>query len=590
MLSFLKNLFSRIFVRVFLSILGMCALIIAALTLVAFWMFDAFYNKNLEESLMNSSAIIAASIRNGESMDFVAAVCADFAKQSEIRTTIIARNGNIVFDSDAELDGMTNHLNRPEISRALEGKSTFVSRYSNTLNTHMLYLAVLAGQESDGGFEYCVRLAVAKRNMDFAKSVLMREIVVIAAAAIFFSAAVSLILARRISRPIKSLGEHASEFARGNFDSRVEESSIYEISELGKLMTEMARQLKKRISSLHKRNCELDEIFSHMSECVLICSDEGLLLKANDSARKVFNIKTNDTLRPKIEDAIQNRNLISAIVKTFSEGKEMRCDIEVGDKIMALESVALPYESRTRRAIFVLRDISVAKAAEMQRREFVAGVSHELKTPIAAIMGAVEILKEDTDADNLNKLLDIIERDSKRMNALVDNMLTLSKLDAPEYLPSLKFKSAKIFTILGDVRNAYEHEASKCGQTIELLCGVDLCAPVDTSLISLAVSNLISNAIKYSGEKSQIKICADETADEISINVSDNGCGVDPAHQERVFERFYRVEKGRWRETGGSGIGLAIVKHVAILHGGTATLESESGRGATFKITLKKKH
>ncbi len=584
----LKKSFSHIFFRIFISVTGVTLTVITALGVGTFFLSEALYKRGLEKSLHDSASLIVAAIETDDSFASVSKICKNFAVESGIRATIVSVDGKIIFDSDAAIENMTNHLNRPEIVKTFSGAQTLVSRFSNTLNMRMLYLATPAGKRSDGRYAYCVRLAIPEHNLDVTKNILAKEIGSLAILSILFSTIISFLVARQISNPIISLRKLAHDFAAGNLDSHAKSCSITEVSQLGKSMESMAHELKKKLHSLHKRNCELDEIFSHMSECVFICTDEKLLLKANAAAKKILDISFANNPRPDIYAAIKNRSVLEAIEKTFALNKGFACNIKISeDTEMSLESVPLPYESRTRRSLFVLHDISLARRTETQRREFVAAASHELKTPMTGVMTAAEILSEDLENGDTKKLVDTILENSKRMAELIEQMLLLSKIESAEYNPLSNFSSQNVLGIIERACAFHQENAKKHSSTIEIICPKDITINADSVLLELAVSNLLSNAIKYSGENSKIVICAKMNLGNIEISVEDNGNGIDPMHCERVFERFYRIEKGRGRNAGGSGIGLAIVKHVAAMHGGKALVESKVGTGTKFTLILK---
>ena len=552
-------------------------------------MLDKAYKNSLKQSLTDSANLIVSAIENDETLENISKTCKNYGEKTGMRSSIINVKGEILFDSDREFLEMTNHLNRPEIQKALKGESAFVTRYSNTLNLHMLYLALPAQKLEDGTFNYCVRMAIPEQNLTLAKEVLFKQIFSIAIISLLFSVLISFILAKKIETQVRSLKEIAKSFADGNFDKSVGRYSIYEISELAKSMKYMAMQLKKRLNSLHKRNCELDEIFSHMSECVFICSDEGLILKANARAKEIFKINIEENFRPKISDTIANMYLVNAITKTFENDNSFSCDIEIdnSDTIFAFESLLLPYQSRTRRALIVLYDISLIRATEKLRREFVAGVSHELKTPITGIIGAAEMLKDAESINEREQLQNIISRDSKRMDTLIDDMLLLSKIESAENFTKENFTEIKIKNILNEAFSIHENEINTRKDIVKIECTDDLKIKGNFKLLTMAVSNLLSNAIKYCQDGTQIFISATKLNDEIKICVTDNGQGIAPQHLPRLFERFYRIDKGRSRDLGGTGIGLAIVKHIAILHSGNVFAESEIGKGSTFTITFK---
>ena len=240
-------------------------------------------------------------------------MCARHDAKSGIRTTVIDAEGKVVLDSRADSESMPNHLNRSEVRRALDGELNFATRYSNTLKTRMVYIAVPAGRKTSEGYSYCVRQSIPMTSILSAKKIFVAEILVLSCGAILTAAFFSYLLARRISRPLRELSAAAFSYSSGNFDVPVPYSDITEICRLGATVSAMAKDLKKRISSLYKRNCELDEIFEHMADCVFICSKKGVVKKYNRACAALFGIAENAE-KIGVVETFRNSGLIGAIL------------------------------------------------------------------------------------------------------------------------------------------------------------------------------------------------------------------------------------------------------------------------------------
>ena len=286
---------------------------------------------------------------------------------------------------------------------------------------------------------------------------------------------------------------------------------------------------------------------------------------------------------------LRNSKLLSLIDKTFDSHSETSAEIEVGvqpQKTFSVVGTMLPYESRVPRAIFVMHDISYISANESLRREFVAGVSHELKTPITAIGIAAETLEETENPSDRQHFIEVIQKEVERVNVLVDDMLLLSKLDFASNMTE-NFGELNLLSVVEEACISHQNAAEKAGDKIFVDCDDGFYVKGDFTLLQIAVSNLIGNAIKYGGKGCSIHISGAKVGDDIALTVSDTGTGIAKEHLGRLFERFYRVDKGRSRALGGTGLGLAIVKHIAMLHGGMVSVKSELGKGSSFTITLK---
>jgi len=586
----MKQIFSGVFARIFLSSAAVGLLVVAALAVFNYSLLDRMYLMNVRRSLADSTQLITSAINDGYSVSHISKLCSEFAAKSGTRTTIINAKGDVVFDTNADSANMANHLTRSEVKSALSGTPEYLFHYSKTLGTQMLYYAVPAGKKTEQGYEFCVRQATPVQNMRTAKQVFVMEIAVASIAGAVLSALLSFFIARSISRPLGSLELAAQSYAKGNLDARAETSDIYEIAVLDSSISAMARELKKRIADLNKRNRELDEIFGHMTEAVFICSNDGKLLRANKSCREMFNLRDGETKG--IVEAFRNSKLIGLVERTFTEGR-IDEEIELGDvsqKSFIVAGMTLPEEGEAPRALFVMHDITAMAVNEKMRRDFVAGVSHELKTPITAIRIAVESLADAELPHERERMTFIIEKESRRMNSLVDDMLLLSKIEFQEGTSNDRFDEVNLLVSVEEAASMHENEADKIGDIIKLDCDPDIYIRGDSTLIQIAVSNLIGNAVKYGGRNCKITASTSRAADgSVSLSVSDTGPGISAEHINRIFERFYRVDKGRSRALGGTGLGLAIVKHIALLHSATVSVKSRLGEGSTFTITFKSK-
>ena len=239
-------------------------------------------------------------------------------------------------------------------------------------------------------------------------------------------------------------------------------------------------------------------------------------------------------------------------------------------------------------AVIVLHDITRIRQLEEVRRDFVANVSHELKTPITSIKGFVETLLEGVVKDpvQIRRFLNIIAKHSERLDAIIDDLLALSRLEEDDEKRKLSFEEHHLKPVLASAIELSKVKAEQKNITVELVCSEETTAKINSALIEQAVINLVDNAVKYSQENSTVTVNAQKKLNEIVITVTDHGCGIEKKHLSRIFERFYVVDKARSRKLGGTGLGLAIVKHISGVHGGYVTVESQVGHGSTFTIHL----
>ena len=575
-----------LFYKVFITTITLGTVIISACAFVSYSIIDRAYIKSVENSLSDSANFVAGLIGDNVSKQELSKICQSYSKNAGIRTTIVGADGVVLLDTDFDEANMSNHSARREIASAFSGERKFITRYSGTLNKKMMYIAIPAGEIRDGQYQFCIRQSVPISHISRVEGVIIGEIALFMAITLAFALVASLLLARKISAPIRQLTSIASEMKKENFEAPMPSYDISEVQQLAKTFSEMAKVIRKKINSLKKRNLELDEIFANMQESVFICSEDGRLRRYNHSCAELFNAAETEELG-ETATAFRNSMILDAVDKVFGLGK-YEAEIEIdADKTYQFVGTKLPYESKTPRALIVMRDISMQKKNESLRREFVASVSHELKTPITSIKMAAETLSElcEISDEQALRFIGVIQKESERMNNLVNDMLLLSKIEFDQMFGAETFEDIDLKSLIREAVSIYETESEKRSDKIIVKCD-SAALRGNYTLLQMAIGNLISNAIKYAGEGVEILIEAKNAGGKTKISVSDNGKGIPPEDLPRIFERFYRVDKGRSRNLGGTGLGLAIVKHIAMLHGGTATAQSVPGKGSTFTISI----
>jgi two-component system phosphate regulon sensor histidine kinase PhoR len=485
---------------------------------------------------------------------------------------------------------MTDHSDRPEFKAAMTEISGMAVRFSGTVGKNMMYLAIPIRQ--DDKTIAVVRNAVSVTMIDNELASLHRKIlwagIIIAACA----AAISWTVAKRLTRPIEQMTETARSFAAGDFNRRLSIPDTAELAELAKTLNEMAQQLADRIDIITKDKNETQAILSSMIEGVLAIDYDGRIVSINDAAAGLLKIDKKVANGKTVEEAIRNPQFIEFVKNTLAEKQPAEADISLtnnGGYFLHLQGAALTDNNKQKMgAVIVLHDITRIRQLEEIRRDFVANVSHELKTPITSIKGFVETLLDGAMKDpvQIKRFLSIIAKHSERLDAIINDLLALSRLEEDDEKRKLSFEERQLKPVLVSAVELSKVKAEQKNITVELVCDQDLTAKVNSALIEQAVINLIDNAVKYSPESSTIIVNAQKTPNEIVIKVIDQGCGIERQHLSRIFERFYVVDKARSRKLGGTGLGLAIVKHISGVHGGSVTVESSLGSGSVFAIYL----
>jgi two-component system phosphate regulon sensor histidine kinase PhoR len=511
-------------------------------------------------------------------------------KNSGTRITIILPTGQVVADSDENINRMGSHGDRPEFKDALEKGMGRNIRFSNTLGERMMYFALPI--EEQGEILAVVRTSIPVTAINKQLKQIYNKIILGVLIVAIFAAGISLVISDRISRPIEQMKETAQRFASGELDLRVPIPRPVELAELAEALNEMARQLQDRIKIITEQRNESEAVLSSMTEGVLAVDPGGHIVSINKAAANFLQIDQNEARGRNIEEIIRNPDFQEFIQDVLNKENPNETDVVLSGqdgRIVRLDGAGLTDSTGQKSgAVIVISDITRIRRLENLRRDFVANVSHELRTPITSIKGFVETLLEGAvkQPQEAERFLKIIAKHSDRLNAIVEDLLILSSLEEDSSKRKIAFEKTPVKPVLDSVIQMSMIKAEEKKITIELDCDANIEARISKVLLEQAVLNLIDNAVKYSESGSRVLIAADRKNEIIAISVRDNGCGIAKKHQDRIFERFYVVDKSRSRKLGGTGLGLAIVKHIAEVHGGYVGLESSPGAGSTFTIYI----
>ena len=515
-------------------------------------------------------------------------------KATGTRITLIDSTGKVIADSEENPANMDNHRQRPEITEAIQafdqGETSFSTiRHSATSGQRMIYCAMPL--EVDGK-PYVLRTAFSIHEIDRIVRKALIDVVWAVVVTILIAAGIGYFLFQTVTRPIRALRSASAKIAAGDLDAKLPVPEHGVIRELGNSVSRMAEELKARIDEISREKNERDAIFAALSEGVVVLDAAGIIIDTNRAARRIFQIN-GDPRNRQAAALLRNEALddfLKQLRKTGNPAEaEFTFPLPEGDKQLRVRGCPLRWNEDTRQGILlVFYDMTQLRKLESFRRDFIANVSHEIKTPLTVIRGAVETLLDGAldDPEHAKRFLEIIATHSERLNSLVQDILSLSQLECRALSEERELENATLSLVIGSAVKLEEPRAEEAGIRLVTEIIDDPPVRIDPQLMEQAIVNLIDNAIKHSGEKEEIRIRLHAENGFAILDVIDHGCGIASVHLERLFERFYRVDKARSRKAGGTGLGLAIVKHAMQLHHGTAEVKSRPGEGSTFSLKL----
>ena len=506
---------------------------------------------------------------------------------SGVRVTVIASDGRVLADSQSDPSTMENHSGRPEIQDAF-GKGDGQSiRHSATINRDLLYYAVR--QPVPGGTPMVLRFALPLQTMDavlweFRKRLWLASLVVL-----LVTGAAALLISRSFSGRVDRLTAFSRRVAEGDFRPIDADRSGDALEVLAVSLNETAARLDRTIRTLTEERNLSSAILGSMVEGVAVVNASERLLFANPGFEEILGLDVSPRSGSALVEIVRQTELLEAVRQVLKGEPRVEAEIVTGtlrQRFFAV-TVGSVTAAATSGAVIVLHDITELRKLERVRRDFVANVSHELKTPLTAIQGFAETLLAGAidDPKNRVRFLEIILDHSRRLARLTDDLLRLSKMDADRLDLELQRLGVPHF-VESCVETAQRPAAEK-----DLRISVNLQdrlpdIAADRRRLAEVLQNLLDNAIQYTSPGGQIMLSASADAGEVKFTVSDTGIGIPQADQPRIFERFYRVDVARSREVGGTGLGLAIAKHLVEAHGGRIWVESEVGQGSQFYFTV----
>lgn len=513
----------------------------------------------------------------------------DHADAGDFRLTLIDRAGNVIAESDTTPEAVPNLANRPEILLALLGRRGSSIRESQEFGYTYCFVAepIIMDGMVIGALRGGERIIASRWDL------LKRTGGLIGIAVFLVGLGVILVFfaVRRVAVPIEMLRQGATRFAQGKLEERLDEPDTTELASLSHALNHMAAQLDDRIRTVERQREEQEAVLAAMLEGVLAVDRDGQIIMINSAAARIFEVDRERAKGRTIEEAVRNTDIHNFVHLTLRAAQPVEREIiryENQERVLLLRGTPILEAGDVAGVVIVINDVTQVRRLEVTRREFVANASHELKTPVTAIKGSIETLREGAMANprDAERFLDMMARQADYLQSIIEDLLSLARIEQASEGNKLAAERQQLLPILQDAVEATSTSAEARGQKVVLTCSEELSATINPFLIRQAIINLIDNACKYSPERTQVDVRAEIKDKTLIISVEDRGPGIAEKHLPRIFERFYRVEASRNRKYGGTGLGLAIVKHAALAHGGTTEVDTQLGRGSTFSINI----
>ena len=534
------------------------AVLIASLTLVMGALYSYF--GRVQESQLRDELSLAVVGVEQNGTDYLRKLRSD-----QYRITWLRADGAVLYDTQADAESMENHAQRQEVQQALatgEGES---SRYSDTLLQKTVYYAK---RLPDGTV---LRLSAIRVTTGVLVLNMLQPILLVLAAALILSGVLASRLARRITEPLNRL----------DLEHPLENDTYEELAPLLRRMEHQRRQIDRQMDELRRRSEEFEQITGSMNEGLVLLDEAGVILSINPAARRLLDAAENcvgQDLLTVDRDVALSDALRQAAEQGHSEFRGQRNGREYQFDVTRIQS-----EGRMAGTVLLVFDVTERAFAERNRREFTANVSHELKTPLQGIIGSAELLENGlVKQEDVPRFIGHIRSEAQRLVTLIGDIIRLSQLDEGEPMPA---EPVELLALAREAAESLQSAAAARNVTVTVegepveLTGV-------RRLLYEIVFNLCDNAIKYNTDGGRVQVTVTKENETAAVTVRDTGIGIPPDQQDRVFERFYRVDKSHSKASGGTGLGLSIVKHAVQYHHGAIHLQSEVGKGTEIRVTF----
>ncbi len=588
----MKGLFKTFRSRLFLSYLVLSAAVLGSAFLLVYHKIENVELSALKAKLSDEAALLSARLTTNDlASPKINELAHSLGERVHCRVTIIAAGGRVLADSEldeAGVKGMENHAHRPEVMGAMAGRPAYAMRTSATLGKEMLYAAYPV-RVSGGRTEAAARFSVPATDIAAAREPLRRSLLAALAIALLLSFLLSLLVSAGLTRPFNKIIYASKKFAAGDFGYRIQKDFHGEIGKLAETLNSMAASIEENLRRVELQSQQLSAAFTGMAEGVLMTGADSRIISVNPALERMLGLRAADAVSRPLLEVVPSARLSEICARVVEGASPVSGEAEFSVPVRGVFGVnASPVFTggRVSGCMVLMRDVTEARRLDATRRDFVANVSHELKTPLTAIKGSAETLLDGAleDREHGPQFARSIYEQASRLDNIVSDLLKLSSLESPQAAVRKERVELRMFadSVIKSLAPAFAPR--KAEVTNEIPAG--LCAQADPEKLKQVLINLLDNAVKFCAGAPKVSLTAEELPSAVRVTVTDNGIGIPASHLPRVFERFYRVDKARSREMGGTGLGLSIVRHVVELHGGSVGAESAEGAGSRFWFTL----
>ena len=529
---------------------------------------------------------LAPQLSMGTSGETLNAQAHHWADLLQARVTLIGADGSVLGDSHDDPAQMENHLDRPEVQQALAtGQGTSI-RYSATLGYNMMYGAVAVRDPANGQVIGYARVALSVQSIEAGVRRLQRNIMLTGLATALVGALLALIIAERTAQPVRKLTEAAERMAEGDLSSRPMVSRRDEVGQLAAAFRHMSEQLQEKMSTLAEERGRLAAVLEHMADGMVITDEMGRVEMVNAAATRLLGVSEDRALGHSFAQVASQYQIMELWKRCHDLGEEQQDTVEIGHRNLFLQVIVTPFqEGEARGFLVILQDLTRMRQLETARRDFVANVSHELRTPLAGLKALVDTLRGGAlkDPPAAKRFLKRMDAEVDVLTQMVEELLELSRIESGRV--PLRLAPTPLAAVVGPPLERLRSRAEDNGIVLTLLLGPQL-PPVlaDVERAQKVVANLVHNAIKFTPSGGSIVVGAEAVGEEVVVSVKDTGVGIPADDLPRIFERFYKADRAR--SGGGTGLGLAVAKHIVQGHGGRIWADSIEGKGSTFYFSL----